>query len=154
MKIALMALLRAITFTASATKYYVSSTGGNDSNDGQTEATAWKTISKVNSKTFLPGDIISFKAGDVWRETLEVPSSGNASNPVYFGRYGTGSNPKILGSKCSTTWTSQGGNIWKSDITFINPRSLYPNYADIIYINKDGSRRFGTYKSGTTGLTG
>jgi hypothetical protein len=137
-----------------ATKYYVSSTGGNDSWDGKSEASPWATLSKISGSSFRSGDSIFFKAGDIWRETLEVPSSGDASGNLYFGRYGSGKNPGILGSSATTTWTGQGGNIWKTDNTFKSPRSLYPNYSDIVFINKDGSRRFGTYKSGTTGLTG
>jgi hypothetical protein len=42
---------------------------------------------------------------------------------MYFGNYGTGNIPRILASK-TTTWTSQGSNIWKSDITFTDPDDL------------------------------
>jgi hypothetical protein len=134
------------------TKYHVSSSDGSDSDSGQTEALAWATLSKVNTSSFSPGDSILFKAGDIWRETLEIPSAGNASSNLYFGRYGTGANPKILGSKAGTTWTNQGSNVWKSDITFTSPRSLYPNYADIIFINTNGIKRFGKYESTTGAL--
>jgi hypothetical protein len=43
--------------------YYVKSTGS-DSNSGLSDALAWKTISKVNSQTFSPGDTILFNCGD------------------------------------------------------------------------------------------
>jgi len=78
--------------------YYVDATGGSDSNDGLSEANAWKTISKVNSSSFNPGDSILFKRGEVWREQLTIPSSGSSGNPITFGAYGSGDNPLILGS--------------------------------------------------------
>jgi len=28
---------------------------------------AWQTVSKVNSTEFVPGDVIHFKSGDVWK---------------------------------------------------------------------------------------
>jgi len=35
--------------------YYVDATNGNDSNNGLSEATPWKTIAKVNASRFNPG---------------------------------------------------------------------------------------------------
>jgi parallel beta-helix repeat protein len=77
--------------------YYVSNTGS-DLNDGQTPATAWKTISKVNSTSFEPGNSINFKRGDTWREQLTIPSSGTADSPITFGAYGQGPQPRIAGT--------------------------------------------------------
>jgi hypothetical protein len=77
--------------------YYVSN-AGSDQNDGQTPATAWKTISKVNSTYFEPGNSIYFKRGDTWREQLTIPSSGAAGNPITFGAYGQGPQPRIAGT--------------------------------------------------------
>jgi len=138
------------TTTFAGTTYYVSNTGS-DSADGLTPATAWQTVAKVNASTFDPDTQILFKCGDTWRETLEVPSAGTSGQYLYFGNYGTGSNPRILGSKATTTWADQGSNIWKTDITFVNPRSLYPNYADIVF-NVGGAERFGVYQANTASL--
>ena len=57
-----------------ATEFYVSSTTGDDSNDGLTMQSAWKTISKVNSMMikFEPGDIIAFNRGDRFVERLYI----------------------------------------------------------------------------------
>ncbi|MEZ4969244.1 MAG: hypothetical protein R2814_06220 [Flavobacteriaceae bacterium] len=51
-----------------ATVYYVDATLGNDDNNGISEATPWKTLTKVNnsSSTFMAGDMILFKRGEVW----------------------------------------------------------------------------------------
>ncbi len=59
-----------------AATYYVDATNGNDSNNGTSESTPWKTISKVSASRFNPGDQILFKRGQIWRGQLIPPSSG------------------------------------------------------------------------------
>ncbi|MFA5764503.1 MAG: hypothetical protein WC915_06880, partial [archaeon] len=72
-------------------KFYVNATTGSDSNAGTSPASPWKTVSKVNSYTsFQPGDGILFERGKTWREQLIVPRSGNATNYITFGAYGSG----------------------------------------------------------------
>ena len=78
--IATAALGCAITSLACAATYYVDATTGDDSKDGLSPGTAWKTIAKVNVSAFLPGDQILLKRGEVWRESLVPPSSGTAGN--------------------------------------------------------------------------
>ncbi len=95
--------------------YYVDATKGDDSNDGLSPETAWKTIGKVNSMSFNPGDSILFKRGEIWREKLVVPSSGSPGKPIIFGAYGNGNKPRILGSVARNSpsgWTHEGGNLW------------------------------------------
>jgi len=86
---------------AFATDYYVSNSG-NDNNNGLSTSNPWQTISKVNSMSFSPGDTIYFRAGDVWREQLTIPSSGSSGNPITFTRYGSGDNPMIRSSELIT----------------------------------------------------
>jgi hypothetical protein len=78
---------------ASATTYYVSSSTGNDSNNGTSSATAWQTIAHVNGQSFQPGDSVMFKRGDVWNESLTPASSGSSGNPITFDAYGSGAAP-------------------------------------------------------------
>ncbi|MDB5266511.1 MAG: hypothetical protein JWN89_326, partial [Parcubacteria group bacterium] len=60
---------------ASAATYYVAN-AGNDSCDGTSQtigtsgSCSWKTIAKVNTSSFNPGDSILFNKGDIWREQL------------------------------------------------------------------------------------
>ncbi len=75
--------------------YYIDATLGNNDNDGLSELNAWKTISKINEQTFNPGDSILFKRGEIWCETLIIPSSGNSTSSIYFGAYDSGVLPKI-----------------------------------------------------------
>ncbi len=110
---------------ASATNYYVSSSG-NDSNNGLSSSTPWKTIAKVNASSFLPGDNIFFNKGNIWRELLNIPSSGSAGNPITFSAYGTGADPIISGSDLNVSWTKQATNVWKSNVT-TQPTIVYFN---------------------------
>src|ERR1035437_3855323 len=82
--------------SASATTYYVAN-NGNDANSGTTTSLPWKTISKVNSITFNPGDIILFRRGDTWSEILTPQGSGNTSSPITYDAYGSGNLPIIDG---------------------------------------------------------
>lgn len=77
------------------TAYYVSSSLGNDDNDGLTEGTAWRTLSKINSGTFRAGDRILLKAGDDWNEPLVLRGSGEPGNPIAIGAYGDGTKPVV-----------------------------------------------------------
>ncbi len=143
LKIWFVLLFFLISYSASATNYYVSNSAGNDSSDGKTQATAWKTISKVNSKTFVTGDSVFLMRGDLWRELLTVSTSGTAASYMYFGGYGTGNNPKMLGSSVSASWTDQGGNVWKSSSTFTNPANVGDFGTEIFFENNDGTVSWG-----------
>src|SRR3981081_3171209 len=89
MKTIFIILMIELSGLASATTYYVSSGSGNDANGGTSSATAWQTIAKVNSQTFLPGDSILFRRGDIWNESLVPSSSGAGGNPIQWATYVT-----------------------------------------------------------------
>jgi hypothetical protein len=92
-----------ISLILSATKHYVAVGGGG----AGTLVSPFATIAQVNAHSFAAGDSILFNRGDVWRETLTVPSSGSAGSPIVFSAYGTGSDPIIDGSALLTSWTSE-----------------------------------------------
>ena len=81
---------------AAGTTYYVSATG-NDSNAGTSTSAPWRSLSKVNSKTFQPGDTIRFESGDSWTGQLWPKGSGTDGAPISIDSYGTGAKPKIAG---------------------------------------------------------
>jgi len=84
-------------FSDSLNIYYISN-DGNDSNDGLSQATPWKTISKVNSMIDLIGygDDLYFRRGDKFTDTpLNIKIGGNSSDPMVIGAYGKGSKPII-----------------------------------------------------------
>ncbi|CAN7719057.1 right-handed parallel beta-helix repeat-containing protein [Paenibacillus sp. LjRoot56] len=92
----LIVLLPATVFAANTT-YYVDAGNGSDSNNGTSTATAWKTLTKVNSTTFQPGDRILFEAGNTWVGQLYPKGSGTSGSPIIIDQYGTGAKPKFQG---------------------------------------------------------
>lgn len=91
--------------------YYVSATG-NDSNNGTSTGTPWKTLTKVSSFTYANGDIILFKRGDRFEGTLTLTKSSTTSRVIY-GAYGTGAKPIISSLKTLSGWTLHSGKIYK-----------------------------------------
>ncbi len=111
----LFSLLSLIAF---ATDYYVSS-AGNDSANGLSSSTPWKTISKVNSafSTLNPGDRILFRKGDTFYGSLKVAKSGTSGSPIVIGAYGSGANPIISGFNTISDWSSYGNGIYSKSIS-------------------------------------
>ncbi|TXK83539.1 S-layer homology domain-containing protein [Paenibacillus sp. N3.4] len=93
--------------------FYVSSSSGDDANDGLSAATPWKTLNKVNGTTFIPSDKILLKAGDSWNGQLWPKGSGADGSPIVIDQYGTGNKPVING---------QGNNF---DTTIYNSTTTY-----------------------------
>lgn len=87
---------------AAATTYYIDAANGNDSNNGTSEATAWKTFANVEGLELTAGQQVLLKAGCVWNnEKLMLKNAkGTAENPVILGRYGEGDDPVINGNGC------------------------------------------------------
>lgn len=80
------------------TSYYIDNVNGNDNNDGKSQATAWKTLGKVNSVTFAAGNQILFKAGGSWSNQLHPLGSGASGSPIIVSSYGSGPRPLIQGN--------------------------------------------------------
>lgn len=112
MHLILICTMILISSTGWATTYYISNSGS-DSNNGQSTSTPWKTISKINGRSFSPGDTVLFNRGDLWREQLTIPSSGSSGSYITFGTYGTGADPIISGSDVRSGFSQYSGNIWK-----------------------------------------
>ncbi len=87
-----------IIAAANAETFYVDNINGNDSLSGLNEETAWKTIRRVNSQILLPGDVVLFKRDGVWREQLNLFSSGMKEAPIEIDSYGNGNDPVISGA--------------------------------------------------------
>ncbi|MGA9391484.1 MAG: hypothetical protein WBV69_13675 [Candidatus Sulfotelmatobacter sp.] len=100
-----------------ATTYYVSSSTGNDTNNGSSSS-PWQTVAHVNGQTFNPGDSILFKRGDTWNEILVPASSGSSGNPITFDAYGAGAAPNLTGYYAvpSSAWVLVTGNAWKAAV--------------------------------------
>ena len=78
-------------------QYYLSSSTGNDNNNGS-QTQPWKTLSKLSNTTLGPGDTVYFKKGDTFRGHFVVNGSGTEGNLITFTSYGSGNQPIISGS--------------------------------------------------------
>ena len=81
--------------------FYVSSSNGNDDNNGKSPESAWKTLGKVNSTNFAPGDKILFKKGDLFYGQISFKNSGIESTPITLSSYGDNedSEPVLTGNQ-------------------------------------------------------
>jgi len=69
----------------SADTYYVDRVNGDNSNDGLTPSTAWRTIAKANY-TVVPGDTVYVLAG-TYSEIIKPGRSGAPGNRITYARY-------------------------------------------------------------------
>ena len=102
------------------TAYFVDDINGNDSADGHTPGTAWKSVNQVNITPLGPNTSVRFKRGGVWRQQLKM-QSGSPAGAIYYDAYGTGPKPVLMGSVSAaapSNWTALGGNLWQSVATF------------------------------------
>jgi hypothetical protein len=81
-----------------STSYFVDPFAGSDSTSGTSETTAWRTLKKINTLTFLAGDRILFKSGGVWTGQLWPKGSGTAEHAIVIDKYGGDVLPVINGS--------------------------------------------------------
>ena len=106
-----------------AATYYVSSSTGNDNNDGLSEAKAFATITKVNALNLQPGDRVLLKCGDVWRaEQLVLSKSGTEPAPIVFSSYPDGcvNKPILSGSRSIGGWVLDSGSVYRADLSPID----------------------------------
>ncbi|HID98807.1 MAG TPA: hypothetical protein EYP59_00755, partial [Thiotrichaceae bacterium] len=99
--------------------YYVSSLGGDDSNEGTSEATPWQTVAKLNELIFEDNATILFKRGEVFRGAI---SFKGAPTGLTIAAYGSGDLPVIAGSVQITGWTATthsalGSNVYEADVS-------------------------------------
>ena len=77
--------------------FYVSNTG-DDHSDGLSANHPWRSLDKVESSTFQPGDRILFDANSVWNGQLILDGAKNGQgatgNPITIGSYNQGNTGK------------------------------------------------------------
>ncbi len=90
--------------------YYIDSINGDDTLDGLTPETAWKSVEKTKFHDYEAGDVVLFRRGGLWRGTI------NIQDGVYYSAYGEGEKPKIYGSVDAANeddWVeTQYKNVW------------------------------------------
>ena len=76
------------------TAYYISSSLGNDQNDGLSESTPWKSFAHIENMDLRPGDRVLLRRGDTWHERLTVRGNGRKDAWIFVGSYGDTADPK------------------------------------------------------------
>ena len=127
MKKLLLALVLLISINVSARTFYVSQFGDDTRTvtQAQSQSTPWQTLSKIQSNV-ANGDIVLFAKGSKFEGTLSLDNKTN----IYFGVYGTGTDPLFWGTggqinslvtliRC-TNITFYGWNISDTTISFSN----------------------------------
>ncbi|MBO5563226.1 MAG: hypothetical protein J5939_05900, partial [Bacteroidales bacterium] len=74
--------------------YYVSPSG-NDAASGLSVKDAWKSIDKINSVTFQPGDKILLESGKTFPGQMVLKGSGTPENPILLSSFGGPERPVI-----------------------------------------------------------
>jgi hypothetical protein len=77
--------------------YFVNCTQGDDLASGLSPRVAWRSLAKVSSVIFHPGDVILFRRGTRCAGVLQPQGSGAPGEPVRVDAYGLGKAPRIVG---------------------------------------------------------
>ena len=76
--------------------YYISSSAGDDENDGLCPETPFRSLRRASELLLQPGESLLFKSGDVWTgESLYPKGSGTEKLPITVSSYGEGKRPRI-----------------------------------------------------------
>ncbi len=111
-------VLSGIAFLCQATTYYISP-NGNDSDQGTSPSTAWRTIGRYQQIMYSlsPGDQVLFERGGIYPGIVGIGSSGTSSLPIVIGAYGTGEKPIISGGEPVTNWIQHSAGIWRAALS-------------------------------------
>jgi hypothetical protein len=97
---------------------------GNDANAGFQPSSAWRTLAKVNSAEFLPGDTIYLKRGGLWRESLVPRRGGTPGRPIVYTAFGPGAEPRVSGSDAIAGWVQFKGPVYRAPCS-ARPGNVY-----------------------------
>ncbi len=96
------------------TAWYVDSANGDDSADGRTAKTPWRTFRNVNGRVFAPGDAILLRRGREWKEGLAPAGSGAEGKPITIGGYGPAKDkPPLVNGMASHAVKLEGQSHWE-----------------------------------------
>ena len=134
--------------------YYISEKHGNDSADGRSPATAWRTSIRLNGQGRLGvGSWVLFERGGTYRGTVKTCSG------VTYSAYGMGPKPRIYGSPengaDSKRWQrTENPNIWAYDIghqdvgTLVFDEGMAHAVKIVIRTDKKDGKRYNKFTGG------
>jgi len=68
--------------------YYIDSNYGDDTNDGRSKTSPWKSLTRIEQQEILPGDTLFFKRGSSYSKELTIKYSGEKDKPIVITEYG------------------------------------------------------------------
>jgi len=134
-----MKLLSAVLFSSWAwagSAYYVDCAVGNDSADGLSRLSAWRSVQAVSARQFRAGDTILLKRATECTGTLWPKGSGTADASIVLDAYDEGALPKVR---------AQPG----AEAAF---RLFNQQYWAVQHLEFIGGAPHGVYISGTSGV--
>lgn len=89
---------------AGTNTYYVSSTLGNDANNGTSIGTPWQSFKHLNARLLKPGEMVLLRRGDEWVEELNLRGEGSPTQPIELGAWGDASLPRPVVRRTDTAY--------------------------------------------------
>lgn len=119
-----------VDLTGAAT-YYVDSVNGLNGNNGTSPATPKQTIAGL--PTLVAGNTVALKCGSEFREAIPFAASGSSGSRITWGQYGTGTMPKVKGSKdygTTLTWSVYSGAVYAA------PAAALLTTSNVLYVDE------------------
>lgn len=107
-------LLANISATEEPRTYYISATG-NDSKDGTTKQTAWKSLKKINDLNLNKGDRVLLEGGVIFEGSIRLDEEDAGG---FIGSYGTG-RPIIYAGNETGVYVYNAGSVTISDLVLV-----------------------------------
>ena len=121
--------------------FYVAANGNDEENNGLSKDAPFRTLAKLNTMTFQPGDEIRFRMGDTFSGTLRPQGSGAEGAPIIIASYsdGTSTAKPILsadgqwqgeiqkaggGGHTPVETVTYRGTIWLENVEYYEVRDL------------------------------
>ena len=106
--------------------YFIDSISGNDSYDGLSPESAFKSLEKMGKIELSGGDRILLKKDCVFKGSLTVSSSGKEGLPIEISAYGQGFNkPAIITEDCEYAVSITGEYVVLDGLEISNPKGHY-----------------------------
>ncbi len=108
--------------------HYVDCAAGSDAAPGTTPATAWRTLAKVSTTVFAPGDAVLLRRGTRCPGMLSPRGSGDRTRPIRIGSYGEGAPPVIDAGNAPAAlrlFNQQGWDIENIEMAGGSPHGIY-----------------------------
>ncbi len=124
-------------YQAERRTYYISN-NGNDINDGLSPETAWATLTKLKNTMLLPGDVVLFERGGVFRGDVICMSGvtysayGNGAKPIISGSYENYADPAIwIETDVPNVYKLQR-NVYNVGVIVFNDSAELGNYNELV----------------------